>query len=311
MAQGVLGERFRRGEMCKKVCFLVLTGGVLFVLSCMVSTNVFAEESLNLNEEQKMEEVRGYFKSEYQEEDYFRADRLLVTATGSMKPVHLAPSVATVITAEDIEKIGARTLDEVLETVPGLHVSVSNKNAMEPVYSIRGIHTSLNPQVLFLLNGNPLTFTYTGGRVTGLRMPVASISRVEVIRGPGSAVHGADAFAGTINIITKSGQEVDGTQTGGRVGSFDTRDAWVQHGKVYKGWDVTFTFEYQQSDGDDGRDIDTDLQMMLDQAFKTDATLAPGPLQTGYEVFNSSLALSRDKWTARLWYWQTDDTETI
>lgn len=55
------------------------------------------------------------------------------------------------------------------------------------------------------------------------------ISRVEVIRGPGSAVHGADAFAGSINTITNDGQEIDGTQGGLRDGSFSRRDVWVQH----------------------------------------------------------------------------------
>ncbi|MCI5122129.1 MAG: Plug domain-containing protein, partial [Candidatus Electrothrix sp. AUS4] len=71
-----------------------------------------------------------------QEEDVYRTDRLLLTATGSLKPVHLAPSVASVITAEDIEKLGATTLDEVLETVPGLHVTPSFAH-LDSIYSIR------------------------------------------------------------------------------------------------------------------------------------------------------------------------------
>lgn len=277
---------------------------MVFAFSCIAPANVLAEETPTLTDEQKMEQVRGYFESEYQEEDFFRTDRLLLTATGSLKPVYKAPSVASVITAEDIEKMGARTLDEVLETVAGLHVSVSNKNAIQPVYSIRGIHTSINPQVLLLLNGNPLTYTYTGGRLTTLLIPVANISRVEVVRGPGSAVHGADAFAGTINIITKDGQEIGGTHTGIRYGSFTTREAWFQHGGTYGGWDAAFNIEFLDSDGDDERVIDTDLQMMLGPP---GVSLAPGPLKTWYEVFNTSLELSRGKWTSRLWYWQSNE----
>lgn len=61
------------------------------------------------------------------EADVYRTDQLLITATGSEKPLHLAPSVASVITAEDIERIGATTLYQILETVPGLHVAPSKK----------------------------------------------------------------------------------------------------------------------------------------------------------------------------------------
>src|SRR5690606_26782905 len=105
-------------------------------------------------------------------------------ATGTRKPLRLAPSVASVITADDIKAMGALTLDEVLQTVPGLHVSLSTRYSS--LVSIRGIHTTLNPQVLFLVNGYPISELYSGGRAPTFRMPVNNIERVEVIRGPGS-----------------------------------------------------------------------------------------------------------------------------
>ena len=131
-------------------------------------------------------------KGKLSEEDVYRTDRLLLTATGSLKPVHLAPSVATVITAEDIENIGATSLDEVLETVPGLHVEPSGTAFLSSIWSIRGSHTATNPHALLLINSVPYT-QYNGSRPLMYRMPVAMISRVEVVRGPGSALHGADA----------------------------------------------------------------------------------------------------------------------
>lgn len=299
----------------KKIAEICYVGMLVFCIFCMPTVSWAGDnDNQPMTEQQKMEEVKGYFESEYQEEDYFRTDRLLLTATGSLKPVHKAPSVASVITTEDIERLGARNLGEVLESVPGLHVTVSNKNAMDQVFSIRGIQTSLNPQVLFLLNGSPITFTFTGSRLTCMNMPVADISRVEVVRGPGSAVHGADAFAGTVNIITKSGQEIDGTRAGGRYGSFDTIDGWVQHGGEYSGWHVAFNLEFLKSDGDEDRIIDSDLQSILDlpppNGFGTSASLAPGSLQTGYEILNTNLEVNRNKWTTRLWYWQNRDFET-
>jgi iron complex outermembrane receptor protein len=245
-----------------------------------------------------------------QEEDVYRTDLLLVTATGSQKPVHLAPSVATVITAGDIEKMGATTLDEALETVPGLHVSPSNKNSMDSVYSIRGIHTSYNPEVLVLINGLPVSYVYTGARPFGFQMPVSMISRIEVVRGPGSAVHGADAFAGTINIITKDSYEINGNQSGVRYGSFDTTDIWVQHGQSYNGWNLAMGLDYMKSRGDKDRIIDQDLQSTLDNALGTHASLTPGALTTAYERMNGHVELAKDNLTLRAWGWLLEDDKT-
>jgi iron complex outermembrane receptor protein len=214
-------------------------------------------------------------------------------ATGSSKPIRLAPSVATVITASDIEASGATFLDEALEMVPGLHVSTSS-NRLNSIFSIRGIHTSQNPQVLLLLDGVPMTELFTGGRAPTLRLPVAGISRVEVIRGPGSAVYGADAFAGVINIIPKSAREIGGTRVGIRTGSFDSRDAWLQYGGTPGGWDVAFNLEYNRSDGDRDRRVDSDMQTTLDTDFGTSASLAPGSLDTDYEILNTRLYGKQD-----------------
>ena len=62
----------------------------------------------------------------------------------------------------------------------------------------RGVHTGFNPQVLMLINNIPITNLFHGDRnlVWG-GMPVEAISRIEIIRGPGSALYGADAFAGS------------------------------------------------------------------------------------------------------------------
>ena len=118
-------------------------------------------------------------------------------ATGLSQPIAKAPSTATVITAKDIKSLGALTLDEVLESVPGLHVIPSTLDRLNPVYTIRGIYTGFNPQVLFLINGQRIVSSlYTGGMSMNSRMNVENISRIEIIRGPGSAVYGADAVSG-------------------------------------------------------------------------------------------------------------------
>ncbi len=231
----------------------------------------------------------------------YGGEEFISLATGSSQRISRAPAVASVITAEDIKAIGATDLDQVLETVPGLHVS-RNVSHYNPIYTIRGITSDANPQVLVLINGIPITNLFVGdrGQVWG-GMPVKNISRIEVIRGPGSALYGADAFSGTINIVTKSAEEIDGTQVGGGAGSFDTQRAWLLHGSSKNGLDVAFSFQYLHTDGQ--REIvESDAQTGLDTAIGTSASNAPGPVNVQAETIDTRLDLKRDDWQLRLGY---------
>jgi iron complex outermembrane receptor protein len=175
--------------------------------------------------------------------------RVTSLATGTATPLDKAAAVATVITEEDIIAMGATDIDQVLETVPGLHVGRSEQ-AYAPKYNIRGITSSFNAQTLMLINGVPVTNLVFGNRGNvWAGMPVKSISRIEVIRGPGSAMYGADAFAGVINIITKSRKDINGTIAGYRQGSFDTQAGWLEHGQSINGLDIGITLEYETTDG--------------------------------------------------------------
>ena len=119
-------------------------------------------------------------------------------ATGSAQPLRRAPAVASVITAEDIAAMGAIDLDEVLESVPGIHVSHAS-NVYSPLYVVRGIYSLANPQTLVLQNGVPMTTMFIGNKGNQWGgFPVDQIARIEIIRGPGSALYGADAYAGEI-----------------------------------------------------------------------------------------------------------------
>ncbi len=222
-------------------------------------------------------------------------------ATGTRQPLSRAPAVASVITARDIRDMGATDLDQVLETVPGVHVAVSGAG-YNPIYVIRGISSEFNPEVLVLVNGVPITSLFLGNRsqVWG-GMPVEDISRIEVIRGPGSALYGADAFAGVINIITKTADEIDGTKTGVRVGSFDTYGGWLLHGGEYRGVKVAFSLETSTTDGF-RKTVEQDAQTGLDRLFSTHASLAPGPVNTGRKALDVRLDLSRGHWRLRSGY---------
>lgn len=238
-------------------------------------------------------------------DDAYGGEEFVSIATGSQQLLSRAPAVASVITSEEIDRMGATDLNQVLETVPGLHVSAST-TAFNPIYEIRGIHSDNNAQVLMLVNGIPITNVFAGnrGQVWG-GMPVRNIERVEVIRGPGSAVYGADAFAGVINIITKTAHDLDGLEIGFRAGNYDMKEGWLQYGGSWDDLQVAFSFQAGETDGYK-RTIGIDSQSFFDQSFGTDASLAPASVSTGRRYVDTSLDLGWQNWRLRAG-WQGRD----
>ena len=105
------------------------------------------------------------------------------------------------ITAEDIEKSGAKTLDEAIKKIPGLYVRYGA--AGTPRIDIRGLKTR---HVRLLLNGIPVKDTYDG-QFDPPTIPVGHIAEIKVSIGTSSLLYGPGGSAGVINIITKKGQE--------------------------------------------------------------------------------------------------------
>ncbi|TXT37272.1 MAG: iron complex outermembrane recepter protein [Comamonadaceae bacterium] len=218
-------------------------------------------------------------------------------ATGTKQLLRKAPAAATVITAADIVAMGATTLSEVLETVPGMHIS---RNALQnnytPTYGIRGILTDSSPHVLMMINGIPMTNAFLGNpNEQRGELPVENISRIEVIRGPGSAVYGADAFAGTVNIVTKTAEEVNGSLLGVRLGSFNSRDTWFQHGSQQGELEVAGYLKIGRTDGQRGI-IRADAQSKIDAlGLAPAASLAPGALRLGKDTVDAQIDLAYQK----------------
>jgi outer membrane receptor protein involved in Fe transport len=227
-------------------------------------------------------------------------------ATGSKQPISKAPSTATVITAEEIKAIGATNLEQVMETVPGVHVS-RTANYYQPVYIIRGMNGTgtTNPEVLMLQNGIPMSTLYTSsaGQNSGV-VTLENIERIEVIRGPGSALYGADAFSGVINIITKTAANTPGTESGARAGSFVTRNAWVQHGGKWGAVDVAAYLNVGGSEGEKGIVTQDASRLHGSPLFVN------GPVNTGYDFLDANLDFGYDKWRLRAGYKLRDNQGT-
>lgn len=225
----------------------------------------------------------------------FAEDELVEIASGILQPLYKAPAVASVITAEDIKAIGASDISQLLETVPGLHVSTQFQVGI-PLYTFRGMYTEFNAQVLIMVNGIPLNTLFTGSAdILWKGMPVEAISRIEVIRGPGSAIYGADAFSGVINVITKTYDELEGTEVGVRLGSFSTEDAWLVASSKLNNLNVAFFLQYHNTSGH--REIvEADAQTALDTLHDTNASLAPGPVSLSENKLDLGLNLSMGNW---------------
>jgi outer membrane receptor protein involved in Fe transport len=138
---------------------------------------------------------------------------VLTIASRRAEPVKQAPAVAQVITEEDLERKGVRTLGEALSMLPGFYIS-SREWGTQPY--LRGISNS----ILFLYDSVPLTSDNTK-TVNPLdeELSLYPIERIEVIRGPGSVLWGPDAFAGIVNIVPKRGRDVDGLELNLREGT--------------------------------------------------------------------------------------------
>jgi iron complex outermembrane receptor protein len=226
-------------------------------------------------------------------------------STHTEQPLSRAPSVVTLITADDIRATGATNLAEVLQGVPGIYIRYQHFG-LRPLISFRGAN---NKQTLLMINGAPMSDLMWRLGIFWKGLPTSMIERVEIIRGPGSALFGTDASAGVINVITKTAGKIEGSQAGVRGASNDSQSAWLQYGGVWNGFDLGVTADLSTTDGHDPL-IATDAQTGNDLANTTSASLAPGHAGYGYRNSDLRFSLASDRWRLHLDYARHDDLET-
>lgn len=208
-------------------------------------------------------------------------------ATGTAKELSEAPAVVSVITAADIHATGARTLAEAVERVPGLHV-MRSEFRLGNMFAIRGIQTTTTPQILVLMDGVSLSELAQWATPISFKYPTNFIDRIEIIRGPGSAVYGANAYSGVINIITKQATSGINYSVGGRLGSFDTKEAWLNANFELGQLKVALSYTRQEQGNDD------------------DQVTPFGVLERQNELNNLHLNLTYGNFTMKNWYWDTE-----
>jgi iron complex outermembrane receptor protein len=134
-----------------------------------------------------------------------------------------------VITPEEIARSGATSIPDLLRMVPGLNVAQINSNTW--AISARGFNLQFASKLLVLIDGRAVyTLLFGGVNWDTQDVPLADIERVEVIRGPGGAVWGANAVDGVINIITKKAGDTLGVLVTGGGGTQALEFGTVQYG---------------------------------------------------------------------------------
>jgi outer membrane receptor for ferrienterochelin and colicins len=142
-----------------------------------------------------------------------------------------APAAVSIVTSEEIDKYGYRTLADILRSVPGFFTSSDRAYTYA---GVRGFERpgDFNSRILLLvdgyrLNDNIFDQAYLGNDSI---IDVDAIDRVEIIRGPGSSLYGTNAFFATINVVTKRGRDLKGGEVTGEAGSFHTYKGRAAYG---------------------------------------------------------------------------------
>ena len=159
-------------------------------------------------------------------------------ATKTRKTLQEAPAIVTVLTGKDMDRLGFRTLNEALHTVPGFEHS--NTSRWDFLFTRGNAFT-----VSVLLNGVPIVNPGDNLVFLDQAYPINIIERVEIISGPGGTLWGANAFLGVINIVTKKGADIDGMFVEAGGGSYRTGRAAIAYGKKFGDFDVMVSGNFQ------------------------------------------------------------------
>ncbi len=179
---------------------------------------------------------------------WLQAEGMVSITTKHEIPISKAPGIVTVITARQIKQLGFRTLTDVLRIVPGLDISMNNIGAK--TIGVRGVLRESNSEVELLIDGHSVNWTWTGGSaVFHYDLVVENAKKIEIIRGPGSAIYGRNAFLAVINVITKDTDDIDGFQWTTSGGSFDTQNYNMLFGREYGDLKISGYFDYFDTEG--------------------------------------------------------------
>lgn len=179
---------------------------------------------------------------------YVETEVLVSGATRRVAKLSEAPGTIAVITAEELKERGVLTLAEAIRYVASTEFA---PGTVALTGELRDIEESFNNKVLLLQDGRILNGVFRGNYSLDLTQPIESVTRLEIVRGPGSALYGANAFAGFINIITRKGDEVKGVEARLDLGSQELAHLALLTGGTRGARNWTVEARYASADGID------------------------------------------------------------
>ncbi len=156
----------------------------------------------------------------------------------------------SVVSAEDIHNSGLTSIPEILQFTPGMDVLRLDRNRY--AVGVRGLHDFTSDRTLTLINGRIADSPLFGGSEF-FRLPVMieDIERIEIVRGPGGAAWGANAFTGVINIITKKPEDVQGTFISTNINEFGDTYTHLRYGEKQGKWSWRISAGYEDIETSD------------------------------------------------------------
>lgn len=183
----------------------------------------------------------------------------VITVSKKRQEIGDVAAAVHVVSAEDIARMGVTTLPDALRLVPGVQVAAISNNRW--AVSVRGFNGRFANKLLVMVDGHTVySPLFSGTFWEALDIPLAEIDRIEVIRGPGASIWGANAVNGIVNIITKWARATQGTQTRLTTGTDDRALAYLSHGGTISGGHYRLSYQGRARDasnlanGDDGGD---------------------------------------------------------
>jgi len=138
-------------------------------------------------------------------------------ATGAESHAAQTPAIVTVINADEIQARGYTSLADILRAVPGFYDVYDGVTHNVGIRGINGGQNAAGNVLKLMIDGQPVDYRPTTGNFFGEELiPIDVIDRVEIVRGPASALYGANAFLGVVNVVTRSGASINGAHLVGQ-----------------------------------------------------------------------------------------------
>jgi iron complex outermembrane receptor protein len=180
---------------------------------------------------------------------WIHEEQFVSTATKTHEKVSKSGASVSIITKQDLKRMGARNLMDALKRLPGF--SVQETYIGIPAIEVRGTLTPDSEKVLFMIDGHSVNNNLVNGGATWTYndFSIDDIRQIEVVRGPGSALYGANAFVAVINIITETADDISGLEVTLGSETDSTRKLNLQYGQELSDSKIAANLNILESNG--------------------------------------------------------------